>query len=190
MAETPTKIRITVGNATIEIEGSQDYVEKKLGEAESFEGLIRKAGGATPTAPVAAKVKSRKAKPERRKRPTKGGESYKLVSNLKLSGTDDIPPLKDFYKEKSPTNAQECNAVFTYYLKKMLKTDKVGIEHIYTCYKAVGVKVPGRLYQSLLDTQNRKGTIITSDIKDLGISTIGENFVEQELPKSHKSNNA
>jgi len=38
-----------------------------------------------------------------------------------------------------------------------------------------------------VNTQNRKGTIITGDTKDIGISTIGENFVEQELPKSQQS---
>ncbi len=180
MAEASTKIRITVGNATIELEGSQDYIEKKLKESESFDGLIKKVGGAVPVA-------STEGKAEKRKRVTKAGESYKAVPDLNLSGTDDISSLKDFYKEKSPTSAQECNSVFIYYIKKMLKIDRVGIEHVYTCYKTVGAKVPRRLYQSLLDTQNRKATIITKDITDIGISTVGENLVEQELPKSHKS---
>ncbi len=187
MAETPTKIRITVGNATIEVEGSQAYIEKKLKEPQSFGGLVKQVAGVVPAIPAKVETKGQEAKAEKRKRITKGGETYKSVPDLKLSGTDDIPPLKDFYKEKSPTAALECNAVFIYYLKKMLKIDKVGIEHVYTCYKAVGAKIPGRLYQSLADTQKRKATIITKDIQDLGISTIGENFVEQELPKSHKS---
>lgn len=187
MAETPTKIRITVGNATIEVEGSQDYIEAKLKEPETFDGLIKKVAGVVPAISAEVKAKGQEVKAAKRKRVTKAGESYKLVPNLNLSGTDDIPSLKDFYKEKSPTSAQECNAVFIYYLKKMLKIDKVGIDHIYTCYKAAGAKIPGRLYQSLVDTQNVKATIITRDIKDIGTSTIGENFVEQELPKSQKS---
>ena len=187
MADTPTKIRITVGNATIEVEGNQDYIEKKLKEPESFEGLIKKVGGAVPAISAEVEAKGQEVKATKRKRVTKVGESYKLVPDLNLSGTDDIPSLKDFYKEKNPASAQECNPVFIYYLKKMLKIDKVGIDHVYTCYKAVGAKVPGRLYQSLVNTQNRKGTIITGDTKDIGISTIGENFVEQELPKSQQS---
>lgn len=187
MAEAPTKIRITVGNATIEVEGSQDYIERKLKEPESFDGLIKKVGGGVPVISAEVKAKGQKVKAAKRKRVTKGGESYKLVPTLNLSGTDDIPSLKDFYKEKKPAFARECNPVFIYYLKKLIKIDKVGIDHVYTCYKAVGAKVPGRLYQSLVDTQNRKATIITRDIKDIDISTIGENFVEQELPKPQKS---
>jgi hypothetical protein len=104
-----------------------------------------------------------------------------------LSGTDTVPSLKDFYKEKKPAYAQECNAVFIYYLKKMLKIEKVGIDHVYTCYKTVGVKVPGRLYQSLLDTRKVKGWVITDNMDDLRIGTLGENFVEKELPKSQQS---
>lgn len=187
MEEGRTRIKITIGDATIEVEGSQDYIEKKLKEPQSFGGLVKQVVETVPAIPTKTKAEGREARAEKRKRISKAGETYKLVPNLNLSGTDDIPSLKNFYKDKSPVSAQECNAVFIYYLKKMLKVDKVGIEHVYTCYKAVGAKVPGRLYQSLVDTQNRKATIITSDIKDLGGSTIGENFVEQELPKSHKS---
>jgi len=187
MAETPTKIRITVGNATIEVEGSQDYIERKLKEPESFDGLVKKVGGAVPAISTEVKAKSQAVKATKQKRASKAGESYKPVPDLHLSGTDKIPSLKNYYKEKNPTSAQECNAVFIYYLKKMLEIEKVGINHVYTCYKAVGAKVPGRLYQSLVDTQNRKTWIITGDIQDIGISTIGEGFVEGELPKSQKS---
>lgn len=187
MEDAKTRIKITVGDATIEVEGSQEYIEKKLKEPQSFSELAKQVGGIVPATPAKVEAKGQKVKTERRKKTTKGGETYKIVPNLNLSGKDDISNLKDFYKEKSPTSALECNAVFVYYLKKMLKIDKVGIGHIYTCYKAVGFRVPGRLYQSLLDTQNRKSTIITTDMEDLDISTIGENFVEQELPKSPKS---
>ena len=187
MEETKTRIKITIGNATIELEGSQDYIEKKLKEPESFNGLMKKAAGVIPVNSAEGKIKDKKGKATKQKKATKAGESYKPIPNLNLSGTDDISSLKDFYKEKNPTSFQECNAVFIYYLKKMSKIDKVGIEHVYTCYKAVGAKIPGRLYQSLVDTGNKKATIITGDIKDIGISTIGENFIEQELPKSKKS---
>jgi hypothetical protein len=184
--ENRTRIKITIGDATIEVEGSQDYIEKKLKEPQSFGGLVKQVAETVPPIPTKTKAEGRETKAEKRKRTTKG-ETYKTVPDLNLSGTDDIPSLKDFYKDKSPVSAQDCNAVFIYYLKKMRKVDKVSILHVYTCYKAVGVKVPGRLYQSLLDTQNRKSTIITSNMEDLGISTIGENFVEQELPKPQKS---
>lgn len=181
MAETPTKIRITVGNATIEVEGSQDYIEKKLKEPESFDGLIKKAAGVIPV--TSAKAKAAKGK----KVAAKGIESHNLVTNLDLSGTDTVPSLKDFYKEKNPASAQECNAVFIYYLKKIQEIEKVGIDHIYTCYKEVKARVPGKLYQNIIDTRKRKGWIITDNMDDLRIGTLGENFVEKELPKHEQS---
>ena len=181
MAETPTKIRITVGNATIEVEGSQDYIEKKLKEPESFDGLMKKAAGVIPV--TSAKAKATKGK----KVAAKGIESHNLITDLDLSGTDTMLSLRDFYKEKRPTSALESNAVFLYYLKKIRKIENVGIDHMYTCYKDVKAKVPGRLYQSMIDTRKGKGWIITDNMDDLRIGTLGENFVEKELPKPQQS---
>ena len=123
MEEDRTRIKITIGDATIEVEGSQDYIEKKLKEPQSFGGLVKQVAETVPAIPTKTKAEGQEAKAEKRKKTTKG-ETYKTVTNLNLSGTDDIPPLKDFYKEKSPTSALECNAVFIYYLKKMLKIVK------------------------------------------------------------------
>lgn len=181
MADTPTKIRITVGNATIEVEGNQDYIEKKLKEPESFDGLIKKVEGEVPVTP--AKAKATKAK----KVAAKGIESHNLVTDLDLSGTDTILSLRDFYKEKKPTSALDSNAVFLYYLKKIREIQNVGIDHMYTCYKEVKAKVPGKLYQSIIDTRKTKGWIITDNMDDLRIGTLGENFVEKDLPKPQQS---
>lgn len=187
MAETPTKIRITVGNVTIEVEGSQDYIEKKLKEPESFDGLVKKVGGVVPAISAEVKAKGQEVKATKRKRVAKGIESHNLVPDLDLSGTDDMPSLKDFYNEKKPASFQEMNAVFLYYLKKIRNIESVGIDHIYTCYKYVKAKVPGRLYQSIVDTRKRQGWIITENMDDLRIGTVGENFVEKELPKLQQS---
>lgn len=183
MEEAKTRIKITIGNATIEVEGSQDYIEKKLKEADSFSGLVKQVGEAVPAVSPEVKAKGQKVKPAKRKRVTKGIESHNLVTDLDLSGTETIPSLKDFYKEKNPTSYMEGNTVFVYYLKKIRNMESVGVDHIYTCYKHVGAKAPGRLYQSLADTRNRKGWIITDNMDDLRIGTLGENFVEKELPK-------
>lgn len=183
MEETKTRIKITIGNATIEIEGSQEYIEKKLKEPESFSGLVKQAGEAVPAISPEVKAKGQEVKAAKRKRVTKGIESHNLVTDLDLSGTETVPSLKDFYNEKKPTYSQESNAVFLYYLKKMRNIESVGIDHIYTCYKDVKTRVPGRLYQNMIDTCKRKGWIITENMDDLRIGTLGENFVEKELPK-------
>ena len=190
MENNRTKIRIAVGNSYIEIEGTEDYIEKKLKETESFTPLMERLGGATTSASAIIegdkpRVKSGAA---RKKKPvSRAPESYNVLPDLDLAGKDDIPSLKDFYKSKNPSNAMESNAVFIYYLKKLRKINKIGIDHVYSCYKDVKAKTPNALYQSLADTRKAKGWIITTNMDDIGIGTNGENFVELGLPKTRKS---
>jgi hypothetical protein len=190
-----SRIKIVVGDCAIEIEGSESYVESKLKDHETISKFISslaiKAPPVTPTkeSKIEQKVREpgQKMEKERKRRGFgKGAESYRILPNLDLSTKGETLSLVDFVKEKNPTSAMEMNPVFVYYLKKLRNIDKIGLDHIYTCYKAVGVRVPTRLYQSLLDTRNRKGTVITDDMNDIRIGTAGENFVENDLPRQKK----
>ena len=192
MEDNKTRIRISVGNSYIEIEGAEDYIEKKLKETDSFAPLIERLG-ATVTASSAViegaqpKVKQVPVKKKKRKPVIRAPESYSVLPDLDLAGKDDIPSLDDFYKDKKPSNAMESNAVFVYYLKKLRNINNIGVNHIYSCYKNVRAKTPRALYQSLLDTRKAKGWIITTNMDDIIIGIAGENFVEHELPKIKKS---
>lgn len=193
MEDRNIRIKITVGEATIEIEGSEAYVDKKLADPGTFNALTKQISDwATPPVPAYTKNEikeptNKKPKEARKRKVVKGPESYSLVHDLDLAKAGNIPSLKEFYEEKQPSSAQESNAVFIYYLKKLKHIQNIGIEHVYTCYKGVGAKVPARLYQSLIDTRRTKGWIVTDDISDIGIGTLGENFVESELPNTEKS---
>jgi hypothetical protein len=190
-----SRIKITTGDCSIEIEGSESYVEKRLNDYESINKVITALGKSIREAAPAKENKkqqevrepTQKVEKERKRRvSTKGAESYRILPDLDLSAKGDIPSLVDFHKQKSPESSMEMNSVFVYYLRKLREIDKVGLDHIYTCYKAVGGRVPTRLYQSLLDTRNRKGTVITDDMSDIRIGTVGENFVENDLPRQKK----
>ena len=190
MEDNKTRIRISVGNSYIEIEGTEDYIEKKLKETEGFAPLMERLGAATTSS--AAVIEG--AKPEvkqvtvKKKKPVSGApESYNVLPDLDLARKDDISSLEDFYREKRPGNAMESNAVFVYYLRQLRKISRIGINHVYSCYKNVKAKAPKALYQSLLDTRKGKGWIITTNMDDIGIGIAGENFVEHELPKPKKS---
>lgn len=187
-----SRIRISVGDCSIEIEGAESYVERKLQDHKSIDQLMadlrKNVTVATPTQrvekPPSAKEPKEKVEKERKRRSSaKGSESYKILPDLDLTAKGEIPSLADFFKGKTPKSAQEVNPVLVYYLKKLRNIDHVGLDHIYTCYKTVGVRVPARLYQSIIDTRNRKGTVITDDMNDIRIGTIGENFVENDLPR-------
>ncbi|MFS2769239.1 hypothetical protein [Bacteroides uniformis] len=56
-------------------------------------------------------------------------------------------------------------------------------EFLYTCYKEVGQKVPKNLYQSIIDTKKNKGWIESSDMGNIFVSVIGENYVEHDMKK-------
>lgn len=190
MEDAKTRIRISVGNSFIEIEGTEDYIEKKLKETESFDPLIRRLGEETPSAPAVVegvKPKRKQVKVKKKKAISKVPLTYNILPNLDLAAKNDIPSLEDFYKEKEPGSAMESNAVFIYYLKKRKNVSKIGVNHIYSCYKAVKAKAPKALYQSLLDTRKEKGWIITTNMDDIAIGIAGENFVEHGLPKTKKS---
>lgn len=108
--------------------------------------------------------------------------SYQIVQTLNLKPTGKIF-LVDFFKKYPTTNNLERNLVFVYYLEKILEEKSIGINHIYTCYKEVGQKVPNNLYQSIVDTKKRKGWIESSDMDNITISIVGENYLEHDMKK-------
>ena len=106
-----------------------------------------------------------------------------IVKDLNLKKDGKTPSLRDFHSQKQPKEFAEHNALFVYYLSKVKELTGITPNHIYTCYKEVNQRVPGAFYQSLLDTTRRKGWLDTSNTEDIKVTTVGENFVEHDLPK-------
>jgi hypothetical protein len=119
-------------------------------------------------------------------RPKRVAESLSVVKDLDLRAQGNIPSLRDFFKTKLPSGFAEQNALFAYYLVKSKEMSPVGANHIYTCYKEVGQRVPGAFQQSLKDTARRQGWLDTADLLDIKVTTIGENFVEHDLPRKNE----
>lgn len=183
MSSDRVRISIRSGDIVIEVEGSEKYVESKLKDPGSMDELFSKVSARKPAKATIPRKRGRK---KTRKKGTKT-ESHQIVKELDLSGNKNRESLKDFYKRKHPTKNLERNAVFVYYLKKIAKVANINKNHIYTCYKDVDEKVPGNLKQSLLDTSHLKGWVDTTKMDDLKIPTVGENFVEHDLPRSKES---
>jgi hypothetical protein len=117
---------------------------------------------------------------KRRTRSRAGGLSIDRDLNLRPSGK---PSCGEFYVQKSPKGQDENNAVFVYYLERVLGLSDVNADQVYTCYKEVKAKVPSDLRNSLHVTAARKGWISTEDSQDLKVTTRGENLVEHDLPR-------
>lgn len=107
--------------------------------------------------------------------------SYQIVTSLNLK-PNNKKTLADFYSEYSVRNNFDNNLLFTYYLERVLEEQNISINHIYTCYKSVNIKVPN-IYQSLADTKKRRGWVETSDMNNLKVTTAGENYLEHDMVK-------
>lgn len=89
--------------------------------------------------------------------------------------------FKDFWAEHVSNSSLESNLLFVYYFEKILKIESISINHVYTAYKEAGEKLPGNLYRSLRNTENKKGWIKSNGINDISVTTRGENAAEFEL---------
>lgn len=184
MVDNTVRIVLKIGEMTIELEGPESYVDKKLQEPNGLDPLITKM---KETERPLSKKKRGKQEVKREKKAAKPrrAESYEMVKDLVLTAEGDKPSLKEFYSEKKPGSNYEHNVVFAYYLLKIIEKKPIGVNHFYTCYKEVNKKVPS-LSVSLSET-SAKGWLDTSNMNDIKITPRGENYVEYDLPKTKKA---
>lgn len=181
------RIHLKFASTELDIEGDQDFINSNSSLLEKFMKnmdisaieLAEARSTALPCEEVQAQVNTiRHSKKNPRKK-----ESFSIVKDLNLrpeSGQN----LISFYEEKAPSSALEKTTVFVYFLKKILNLPTITPDYIYTCYKEVGAPIPGNLRQNIADTASRKGTIDTSDMSNIQITTVGENYVEFNLTKN------
>jgi hypothetical protein len=191
------KLKIDLTTGILEVEGADDIVREiyqdfkdKIQPGMMMPQPVTVAPSQSPMyqsvsspQPQPQTVKYSSDQPAAAKSPGKHSFTYNIVKTLDLSIREHDQSLKDFFLEKSPKSALETNAVFVYYLQKLAGVRNITINHIYTCYKDVKVKVPGALRQSVIDTSFKKGWIDTKSLEDITISIQGENLVEHDLPK-------
>ena len=179
-----TRLKIDLDEGILEVEGTEAFVKSIYEEFKS--GLLGKAGkeGTEHRNRRAKQIHPPKTEGEMgSRRHKKKPASYAIVKDLDLSGKKNKQSLRDFFKLKSPSTNMEKNVVFIYYLQKTAAVEGITANHVYSCYKDVGIKIPQALEQSLIDTAHHKGWIDTSSMDNLKVATPGENFVEHDLPK-------
>lgn len=116
-------------------------------------------------------------------------KAVKLKKSSQPQSRDDLDfepanaeSLRDFmsrhnYKESSP---QLC-VLFVYYLKQIRKYKNVDQNHVYSCYRHMGVKLPKNLYHALADTISKNKWLM--NISDLNLTSEGLNVVEHNMRK-------
>lgn len=103
----------------------------------------------------------------------------RFINDLNLSPTGK-ESLADFMKKCNyRKSASQRNLLFVYYLKQRLNVSNVTQDHVFTCYRNLGVELPTDLYHSLSDTISKNHWLM--NMSDLSLTIKGINYVEQRI---------
>jgi hypothetical protein len=181
-----TKIKIDLGQGTIEAEGSEEFVRSIYAD---FKEKIHAAASTQPNRTKRIKQggkEEKKTAPKIKKRKAGAAKpAPQLVKALDLSGKGKKSSLKEFYTKYTAKSFFEKNLVFCYYLQEEVKETPITADHVFTCYRHIpGIKAPKALAQSLLDTSHHKGWLDTSSLDNITVPIAGINYLEHDLPKA------
>jgi hypothetical protein len=94
--------------------------------------------------------------------------------------------FKDFVAEKNPKSQDDKNAVSVYYLAQEAGVSPITTDHVFTCYRVAGWKIPPSLVMSLRLTASKKAYIDTANSQSILLTNHGINRVEHDLPMKSK----
>lgn len=144
---------------------------------------------------IVEKPKQIEANIEQKKQPPKANSVSKKVKSQGSKGQtyltdfDFIPSgqksLKVYFNEFEPKTNYDRNLIFVYYLQEILSTTNISTDHIYSCYRNLGLKIPS-FPQTLVDTNVNKGWISTSNTNDIKVTRTGMNYILHEMQKNDK----
>ena len=183
-----TKAKINLREQIIELEGSEEFVQKYL---DQFSALL-KPSGETNNLPQTPQVGNSKAltqsKPAGSKaNPAKGKAKSKTITVAKFdihAGTD-CPSLEDFFKEKNPgESAGDRIAVIGYYVTIHKKQPSFSEGHVEYAYRMLGLKGrPTHLRQIIINNKNQRDLFEEhEDGIARKLTRSGEIFVDEKLP--------
>lgn len=115
---------------------------------------------------------------------SKGSKGQTYLTDFDFNPTNQ-KSLKDYFNEFEPKTNYERNLIFVYYLQEILSTSNISTDHIYSCYRNLGLKIPS-FPQTLIDTNVHKGWLTTSDTNDIKVTRTGMNYILHEMQKNDK----
>lgn len=147
-------------------------------------GRATDAGAPSTSPPRQPRKKSADSSSPARPAKRKSTASPTLVKDLNLRPVGKVS-LRDFVAEKQPTDNMGRTVVAIYYLSHTLNLDEIQADHVFTCYREMGWKLPsGNFRNHLYVTASRKGWIDTSNMDRISLTAGGINHVEHDLPKA------
>ena len=116
-----------------------------------------------------------------------GTNNPQIIKNLDLDGKyGKNISLKEFLNAKNPRSNVQITTVIVYYLENILNIDEITINHVFTCYKNAGYRIPNNLVQNLTDSCSSRYGYLTRKNGRFSLSVKGSNLVEFDLPKQKK----
>ena len=125
-----------------------------------------------------------KPSPETKISPIK--PSYTYLKELALGAANGRPSLVEFMDAKFPITNEERNLVFLHYLQNVVGLKSITADHIFTCYKAVNIRNPLNIENSLEQTASQRHWLKIDKSGHLTLTAAGKNYVENQLPKKTK----
>lgn len=182
------KLKIDIIAGVVEVEGEIDFVREIY---KDFKELVKKPPIENSRFSAVNKDSKEQpfdseADPKKKKRGGSNRGTPDYIQELADKLDTGKVKLTDFFKERKASSGFETNTIFVYFLEKEFKQSKINVNHIYTCYKLLGIKSPGALRQNLADTAFKKLWINTASMEDIRVTGKGENLVLHELTKGNE----
>jgi hypothetical protein len=138
--------------------------------------------------PLKKKKQRTKSATKNQERPKGGTTKTKKSSALTMDKSLNLKPkgkksITDFMDEKCPSSVMEKSTACVYFLRNELEIAPVTENHVYTCFKRLGWRIPKDLRNMMAQAASKQGWIDTSDYADIKVTPHGENLVEHDLPK-------
>lgn len=181
------KAKMTIGNGTIELEGSEEFVSKYLDSFRSFFGATgiqnppKNSTESKKTEPAKDRVPNSSKSDKRSRKKVKSIEAEKF--DIFKSG--ESPSLEEFLKQKSPgKTVGNVIAVIAYYIQQIKKLPYFTEGQIDYAYKALSITGrPTHLRQIIINKKNKNLWFEeTEDNLGWKLTRPGEIFVEEKLP--------
>lgn len=165
MNANPTRIKVSMGSLTVEIEGAEEFVQREWDFIKERIPLSQMA-----VAPL------------------------QLVTGPEVEGEvavkpsqEKAPPLREFIAEKNPRGHAEIVTAFAWYLKTYRDTYEVSDVEIRPLYDQTKVRKPKYIKQALIDARNKKGFLdVGSKSGYYKVTDAGDNLVVYDLPREKK----
>lgn len=186
-----SKLKIDLSTGLLEVEGSEDLIKFIYGDFKDNLGTLppvqtvklSEIQTVSDTKVVPKKV-TLKAAPTKNSSKSKSKKEPEFLKNLDLSVGSENESLKDFYAKYDHKSNYERNLIFVYYIQHILHEDKITLDHLFTCYRNVGQKIPKALEQSMRDTSKEKGWVDIDDLENIKVPVAGMNHIEHDLAKN------